>query len=286
MAWRRLIAAALVTVVAAGGWLAFRGDTGLFVVPGEDTVEGVDEAPEIVVTSPELAGDRWLCPRPFPVKAYDSGEFFPAEHPGHPPLTVRPEACYRDPDRARAAGFDLAPPPAGVDVAGGLYLVPVVTPAPDVCRDLGAEVGFTVPCPSRLPWPANGSSCASGTCIYQDGVVIEQRGFPVPDGWCTGCDGHVVIVAMPADRHPPEAVACGTAGPGVPHSGSELVFRDCPPGDPWLPRISGNPHEGHTLTGWRSDVAVYVVSVDGHGAPQREFLTALVSGLDGDPPAR
>lgn len=286
MRWRRWLAAAAVGALALGSWVGLRGGTELFVTRGDQEAAAPDDDPEVVVTAPQLAGDRWLCPRPFPVKAYADGEFFPREHPGAPSLSRRPEACYGDPDRARAAGYELGPPPPGVEVAGGLYLVPVLTPARDACRDLSAEVGFTVPCPRRLPWPANGSTCLPDTCTYAGGVLIEQRGFPVPDGWCTGCDAHVVIVAMPADDHPPETVGCGPDGPGLLTNEGALEFVNCPKGRPWLPRIGGDPHADHTLTGWRSEMVVYAISVEGHGPRQREFLTALVSSLDGVPEGR
>lgn len=290
--WGRLGAAVLVLAIVAGGVYVIRHRNQLAVETGEDgPVVDVSESVDVVGTAPLQAGDRWYCPSTFPVGAYEDGFYRPPEYPRDTGVD-RPEQCYADSERAESEGYDLAPPPGDVVLAGGVYLEPTRTPSDDACADLATSLGFTVPCPTRLPVPADGPSCQMDSCTYGDfsGVVIEHRHFRVPADWPDDVQPQVIVTAVPRRRlqdesveYPtPELVACRLGDPV--EVNAQPLFVQCPPGDTWIPRIQGDPHEEHTAAFWRKDDVVYGASVEGHTDAAEALLHALIDGIEYVPP--
>ncbi|HVM18432.1 MAG TPA: hypothetical protein VM307_00565 [Egibacteraceae bacterium] len=281
LAWRRLGTVALAAaVLGLGVWSALR-DQGLTVERDHDLVETVTEGPQTVVEPPRATGDRWYCSNATPVAAYPDGRYYPTHYPPGERFHVRPQACYADTARAEADGFRLADPPEGVVAAGGLYVVDAHAPTLQQCRDVARDAGFAVPCPRRLPSPGYGPVCGPGRCRYLDGVVIEARGFPLPPEWCTDCDAHVVVTAVPL-LGPSELRPC--------HDQMRLVpwarrpdperWRVCSASErQWLGAFGGFPHEGHVVVTWHNDGVVYAVSIEGDGEQQAEALAAIIDGL-------
>ena len=279
--WRLVVAVLAVGAVVFGAvWL--RSSQGLPVVTGDEETDVVPGQVEVVVQPPASVGDRWLCPPNLAVKAYDDGGYYPPGHPGEPSFEVRPAACYRDPDAARAAGYTLAGPPPGVELVAGVYLEPPPEPLRRACAGAGARLEQAVPCPGALPYPAGTARCAWVSCVFADMFILEQRGFPVSDGWCPDalCDAHLVVAAGDPDaRGASLLLTCtGEPLPRLPRADSRRLTT-CPPGPPWVPGHGGYPHEGHTLVRWRDGDTVVAVSVEGHGADQAQLALALAERL-------
>ena len=260
--------------------ILLRDRAGLSVDTGGEVARVGERELELVVQAPYEAGERWFCSAEFPVRAFNDGAAYPPEHPGGPGVEERPSACYADAPAALEAGFEVAPPPAAVDLVAGIYLEPTPTGLPAVCQQAARVLGFAVPCPSRLPTPGGSARCLADGCRFAGGFVMEARGFPVPPDWCDGCDAHVVVAAAPADdQAAAPLVTCdgivGTAAPEQPAT----QFERCPPGPPWLPNAGGLPHEEHTLTRWRRGGVDYAISIEGFSPAHADVLRHLVRDL-------
>ena len=285
VAWRRLLVVLGLLAVVAAGWAGLRGDGGMVVETDRNPVAGVSDEPEGVLQPPVRAGSRWLCPDDHPVRAYEPDLYYPPEHPSVPPDASRPHGCFLNAEWAESAGYELAPTPPDVMEVGSLYLVPTTAPAVAACAGVAAVVGFAVPCPERLPAPGRASSCAN-TCLFygdgdQPGVVIEQRGFPLPLEWCEPCEAHVVITAV-RDQAPAELISCGPKMARDVRAGERITgFHDCGPGPEWLPAIAGYPHERHTLLVDQAGPITFAVSMEGHGAQVRAVVSAVRRHLVG-----
>ena len=290
--WRRAGIVLLVLAVAGVWWV--QRDRGLTVERDGETVGGPSELPEIVVTSPLQAGDRYYCPSSHPVRAYDDGTYYPAHYPSGRGVIARPDECYVDDERALAAGYELADPPPGATIAGGVYVITATAPGRAGCSQLAFEAGVAVPCPTSLPAPANGPTCTESRCQFEGGVVIEQRLFSAPPEYCVGCDTHVMVTAVrgteprslitcpapPAEGEDPGSVTAVPKDMRLPRPGEPPPVTECAEGPPWIPGIGGIPHEGHTMMRWRDDDFTYAVSVEGHGQPQSELLQAIFGGIE------
>lgn len=275
----------LVTLLAislvGGWWWSTHRDSTLSIDTGEEVVAGETATPQVVVTSPLRAGDRWYCPNDFPIRVDDEGRYYPPHYPRFGEYAERPANCYADVQRVEALGHTLAAPPAATELVGGLYVMPASSPTGAACREMAAQVGFAVPCPTRLPAPGVGPSCADQTCVFDGrafgvGIVIEQREFVAADDWCGSCDHHVFLTA--ARRRASPLARCG---PRIPPPPTEAVrFHSCPSNAPWVPGVGGYPHEGHELALWRRDGVVYGVSIEGHGEDRRHVLRSVIDAIE------
>lgn len=281
--WRRLGLVVLVAALVAGAVLGTRGTRELPVDTSDEAVEGGSERVEVVVAGPLQAGDRWYCPPANPIRTFDNGFYYPPGYPEALGHLGRPDACYADAQRAERADFQRAPPPAGFVVAGGIYIGPAASPTLAACAQVAEHAnGLAVPCPTMLPAPGNGPSCAApAQCMFELDVIIEQRGFPAPPQWCDGCETHVVVAAEPNGRSGP-LVTCeqGVDLPDLPPRPGILLL-ECPEDQPpWVPGLGGYPHAGHTMTAWHRGDTTYAASVEGFGQPQREVLAVVVDGIE------
>jgi hypothetical protein len=283
----------MTAALGAGVWLWLNRD-GLAIETDDTpvTADNGEENVEVVVVRPLRAAERWYCPSSHPVAAYERGTYRPREYPREVAASERPVDCYSDVARAESAGYQREDPPPGVVLAGGVYLVPTVAPDGEACRILAGAVGFPAPCPTRLPAPGFAASCEAYTCTYGDvndlrnGVVISYRTFPVPDDWSNDAEPNIVIAAVAVEDAasgrmridgPPELAGCTVDTPE--DVGEQVRFVQCEPGDPWIPRFQGEPHQDHTAAFWRRGDVVYSASVDGHGPTADELLHALVDGI-------
>lgn len=302
--WLALLAGAVVLAMAGGLWLS-RSSDDLVVETDDEALEVTSEQVDVVVASPDEVGDRWFCPNRFPIRAYDEGRYYPPHHPGGPGLDVPPEQCFADDEGALAAGYRLAPPPSGGRLAGDIYLVPVQQPRQDECRRLADAIGLTVPCPTLLPTPGVARPCVAGRC--HGGVLIEQRGFAVPDGWCEGgdlrlpgagpgdvpgCRLWITIGAIEGTPKPAQLV-CGAGSP-APHRGRweglaprpGLEVFTCPDNAVGPPGTGDSPHLRGVVTVWRRDGVTYAASLRGPTSPEAvAVLTALARAVEYVEPA-
>ena len=295
--WWRLILLFAVVCVAALWWT--QRDAGLTVERDQEPIGGPTAAPEVVISRPRKAGDRWYCPSDTPVRAYTAdGVYYPAHYPRVAGGVPKPDECFADEERAVAAGYRLADPPPDSVVAGGVYVIPSAIPTLEDCARLATESGVAVPCPTRLPSPAVGPPCDNTRCRLHGGVVLEQRTFDAPRAFCPDCDRsarHVMITAVKGNRSQ-HLVTCppwpavgedfGSVTPvpddvvGLDYVGETPEILRCGEGPPWIPGIGGVPHEGHTMARWRSGPYTFAVSVDGEGDAQSELLDALLDGIE------
>jgi hypothetical protein len=292
--WGRILAAVALLAVVVVAWT--QRDQGLPVSHDGLPEAGPSDVSQVVVRAPEETGNRWFCPKDAAFRAYSDELFVPAHYPRTPRDVIRPERCFATAELAEAAGYRLAPPPPGATVAGGVYVVPALLPGRHGCADLAAEWGGAVPCPSRLPTPGLGEWCTDDGCEFDGGIVIEQRFFNAPAGFCQDCQPEVIVTAVKVGgptggptylvtctrRSTPEDATSVTRTPkdALGQLGPQPQIQRCGQGPPWLPGIGGLPHEGHTAARWRSGDIVYAVSVGGHGTAQEALLHEILAGVE------
>ena len=111
-----------------------------------------------------LPGGNGLCPPlGFPYVADASTKlFYPPNYPGLG--KTRPTGCFASPQDARAAGYQLAPPPAGDTTLGDLYIGPATAAETRICHAAQRLTHRIVYCPGRLPVPWGASNIALPNC--------------------------------------------------------------------------------------------------------------------------
>lgn len=264
---RRLISVACAAFVVLLLATLLRGGLGTaapeqeLTVDNRDLQEESEEVPGTIGLADPLAGrqplqyansDWWFCPGSAPIAAHIDRRFYPPTHPQPPPDGRRPAACFAGASAATAAGYSLAPAPAGTQIAGGVYVVPTELFRLR-CQAAADALGHAVPCPRRLPYPPRTAQCpgvgpqgcfvrrAAGASFF-----LEVRGFPVPPGWCR-CEASVVVAAARARG---------------------------------LPQVAGEPGTRRSRRRWRSGGVTATVSVAGASDAARALLRAVVAGIE------
>lgn len=259
---RRLVGAALIAVIALLFVALLRGgldrpdpEQGLTINDRDQEVS--EEAPGTV----GLAGREplqyansgwWFCPGSAPIAAHIDRRFYPPTYPQPPPDGRRPVACFADASAAAAAGYSLAPAPAGTQIAGGVYLVPTELFLLR-CQAAADALGHAVPCPRRLPYSPRTAQCPGvgpQGCVVRrasdESFFVEARGFPLPQGRCP-CEASVVVAAARTGR---------------------------------LPQVAGDPGALRSRRRWRSGGVTSTVSVAGASDAARALLRAVVEGIE------
>jgi hypothetical protein len=237
---------------------------------------------------PLSLGPTWSCPLATPVPGFADRHSYPPGHPAAPPRSLRPVACYQDSVQATAAGYPPAPPPAGTLEVGGVYLTPTRERLQRRCRWAADRLGFRVPCPALLPAmspsavPPLPCGDARFACERGTAFVLEQEGFLVPPGY-PGAAGSSVqggLVVAAARRAADDAVACEGRQQAVatvtPH-GTRGRLLHC---------VGGGLHFDSVLVRWRERGVVMVVSVLGHGQPQRQLALTVAERVHVVSPGR
>jgi hypothetical protein len=237
--------------------------------------------------APYRIGERLACPLRRPVLATSDGRSYPPGHPARPPREAAPVACYDTVAAASAAGYALAPLPAGVLDLGGVYLVRTPAGLRDQCRRAAERLGFAVPCPALRPLPSPGAPppavCTPPSpCGEPDfGFLLQATGFLVPSGYVGGFRDTGARLAVAAARRPAApAVACPGERPMAPVTVRRATggLFGCPPGP--------GPHSDHLLVRWRERGTTMAVSVSGGTGLHRRLVLALAGHLELVPPAR
>jgi hypothetical protein len=253
-------------------------------------------------TDPYDVGGRHVCPDSTGFAAYlPEHVFYPPNHPGRPPQELRPASCFSSAAEAVGAGYSLAPPPPGVQVMGGIYLVRAN--AFPLCDLAGAALGFPVPCPTRLPsaglesaTPACAVASSRTGCVLGGVFALEYAGFALPPGAVSGVvplfahhfapgieAPHLVLSAFEwtdpsLDRTLAEALYChdgervGEWTTGLANGArmrGEVV--DCP--------HQLRPNGGHRVLRWSRNGVSYQLSVHGHTDRNMSVLVAVASNL-------
>lgn len=272
-----LAAGALITAVVIAGRSRYEE-------PGR-TAAGPPSAPA-VASAPVSLGPTWSCPLAAPVPAFADHRSYPPGHPGAPPRTLRPVACYPTDATASKAGYPPAPPPAGTLEVGGVYLTPSGTRLQRRCQRAADRLGFPVPCPALLPAMSPGAAppvlCDEQrfACEEGSGFVLEEDGFVVPPGYAgVAGQAHGRLVAAAGREADPVVVCQGRQRPVATIKTHGLIGR--------LVECSGaGVHYDSTLVRWRERGAVMVVSVLGHSSLQRRLAMAVAEHIRVVSPAR
>jgi hypothetical protein len=195
---------------------------------------------------------------------------YPPNHPRYQELTGRPERCFASLDEASRGGYDLAPPPPGDRVIGGVYLEPAGLPLETRCRAAAVKLGLAVPCPTLIP------SSATQQLNFGHGTFVIEVDFSGPPGYVgiEGSPGNHLFVQAYAHarrffRDPCLNPANSTPGPVV--HGATTGFIDCPEGS--------SMNSGHAVLVWQRSDVLYAVSVHGHTAVNRRIDLAIARGL-------
>jgi len=111
-----------------------------------------------------LPGGNGLCPPlSFPYVADASTKlFYPPNYPGL--AKTQPTGCFASPQDARAAGYTIAPPPAGDSTLGALYIGPAPAAVARTCQAAQRLTHRVVYCPGRLPAPWGASDIGLPNC--------------------------------------------------------------------------------------------------------------------------
>ena len=296
--WWRIGIAVAVFALAVAAYLTRPSDNLSIDTSDEEPTVEVSESVEVVVESPLRAGDQWFCPSTHPFRAGPRQAYFPPGHPGNRQLAA-PDACYASTERAEEAGYRLAAPPAGTQLVEGIYVEPARSPSREDCRELASAVGYPVPCPGRLPAPAEGPPCGTNVCIFRGpdgtserggaGVLIQYDSFAVPaqSPWL-GVERDIVLSAVEVEGTGSDGVV-RVAGPDAfvscfPENGLKpkgpAAFRTCVDGRSWVPGFGGLPLEGHTSAIWRRGDVVYAAGVIGAGDHIEALLTSIIDGIE------
>ena len=228
----------------------------------------------------------------------DAGIFYLRDFTPMPVAPQGPLQCFTSAREALAAGLKPAPPPpGGVQLDDGIYLLPPEASLHAACVRAAAVVRFPVPCPGLIPMHRGPVSCptqdygpnAGGTdCVENSGAgapggildtfTFAQSDMVLPETYVgiTSGTNHIWIVGVPANsRLAPFRASCGTpvpeaAGPAV--FGHPSSWLECPEG--------GSMHSGHTLLRWSDGPVLYVISLHGYGALNRQIAQTLANALD------
>jgi hypothetical protein len=228
----------------------------------------------------------------------DSGIFYIRDYTPLPVPPLGPLQCFGSVFEALGAGLKPAPPPpGGVLLDDGIYLLPPDASLHATCVRAAAVVHFPVPCPALIPMHRAAVSCpirdfgpntGGMDCVENSGAglpggtldtfVFAQQDMVLPETYVgiTSGTNHIFIIGVRADsRLAPFRASCGTpvpeaAGPAV--FGHPSIWLECPSG--------GGMHSGHTMLRWSDGSVFYVISLHGYGALNRQIAQTLANALD------
>ncbi len=172
-----------------------------------------------VASSPpvRLPNGSGLCPQSYTYVANTSKKLvYPPNYPGLQPGKARVTRCFTSLDDARAAGYRLAPPPAGITMLGPIYMGPATAHVRRVCEAAQRHTHAVIYCPTRLPtpWlaPVN-PDCPSAGCAAPELSIAGS--FAAPPSYIGSGPGEGDISLWSATpyqlRHDPVPLGCGGA---------------------------------------------------------------------------
>lgn len=228
----------------------------------------------------KVGASLYLCDASHDVAGYVSARFgklaFPAMHPFHPAITVRPARCFGSLAAAAHAGYRAAAPPPNAVVLDGIYLLPVSSDLRAACHLSADAAGFSVPCPGLLPAAEQSWECP---CVGEFGFNLMVFAS-APWTYLGDAPGSIHLV-FGASRDPssPWVDCTGAAGLGkLTMGGITGTLLSCPP-------ASEGPNGGHLLFRWTESAITYIVSAHGHTTANQRLIAALVEHLTLTAPA-
>jgi hypothetical protein len=215
-----------------------------------------------------------LCRWPLAVAGYltQRGDpvVYPLAHPERPSFDEPPSRCFRSFGEARRAGYGVAPPPPGVRVVGGIYLVRSTHDLLARCRAADDRLSFSAPCPGLVP-----SKVAWGCepCVDAGSFVLSgEADAPPRYQGKFGENAIHLVIAGSADRTS-WRVACpgGRAAGTFTVQARPVRVERCPEGS--------SLHSGHLLAQWERGGVSYAVSLHGSDPRNRVLLRLLIAAV-------
>lgn len=173
-------------------------------------------------------------------------------------------------------------------------LVPASAALTAQCQTASRELGFAVPCPTRvvtragqpmactpLPTPTSLPLCVGP----QHDFFLEWNGFDVPPTFA-GVDGepigHVIVHAAPVSSSPPRPCIAGVRIGTFSVLGVQTTMYRCPPDSPLVQRTARHgegAYTSHVLLSWQRDGIAYLVSSHGYGDASVTLMEQLAASL-------
>lgn len=190
-------------------------------------------------------------------------------------------------DRAGAPG-----PPSVADAAGdpGLTLAPAPRSVRSACAQAAEQLGYRVPCPTRVPTVQGTPATCTGTCVATaggDDTYHELFSFEVVDfdgGDDLGEVRHLIVEARRLRDSPSTPCFAGVASGRI--NDATTTVLSCPDVTE-LPeqgqariRHGEAAHSGHLLAYWDLDEVRYAVSVHGTSPASRQVIEQTVGAIN------
>jgi hypothetical protein len=262
--------------------------------------------------APIDAGDSTFCAG-WTYSAFSSTRMFVPPNYPEPAPSAPPVRCFASSKEAISAGFRPAPTPAGDVVVNGICLVPTTPALWAACSRAALQLGYAVPCPSKLPTPIPGeptpkcgvggsfSFVASHSCVAKPDQVLfgappatapprvvflfQQGPFAAPPtyGNVSGSgalQAGITIAADRVDRSRNFGLRLMICQDG------QLLSRPRVLESRGTLRVCGNQFNGITevVLSWARRGVIYEVAADGPPDENVGLVEAIVSSIDLVPP--
>ena len=162
------------------------------------------------------------------------------------------------------------------------------------CRVASHNLGFAVPCPTRVVTRSRRALACSPSpiptslplCVGpQHDFFLEWNAFDVPSSY-NGVDGkpigHVIIHATSVSNSPPRPCIGGVAVGTFLVLGAKSTMYRCSPDSPLIERTARHgegAYTSHVLLDWRSNGIEYLVSSHGYGTASVSLMEQLAASL-------
>lgn len=206
--------------------------------------------------------------------------FHPPNYPGLQPRKAGVTRCLASAQAARAAGHELAPPPAGVTTLGPLYLGPAPARVRRTCQAAQRLTHAGLYCPGRLPtpWLTLGTDCPTAACSA--GALLSIGGsFAVPPAYIRDFPqgtGTVTMWEAPDRQLRRGGVPYGCGG-ALPNAQARLINHTSFRGHSatWYRCPGGGP----VMLEWHIDRESYGITADGPAALRRRLVRYIAKHL-------
>lgn len=221
-----------------------------------------------------------LCPADYPYAVQVStGLVYPPNYPGHRFPGRGDIRCFASLGYARAAGYRIAPPPAGTVQVGPIYLARTPASVRRTCRTAQRLNRAVVYCPGSLPtpWihPAINWDCPTSACFAP--LLSLTGSFNAPDSYIGSAPGvgeATIWSASPRQQRVfPYLVGCFSAPARLL---SRTTFRGHP--GAWY-ECSIFGRSTSTMLEWHIGRQAYGITVDGPAGLRRALVNYIAAHM-------
>jgi hypothetical protein len=170
--------------------------------------------------------------------------------------------------------------------------VPLTASAPALrrqCENAAASLGFTVPCPTKVPLLKGRPADCSGSCVVMAGSAetLDTIFFLNVEGYDSGQVSetvrHLIVEGRRVERAPPSPCYGGVPAGTFTVDRRVVMVLECPPRTPEAEAkiMHGEgAHTEHVLGYWDEGRVRNVVSVHGSTEPNRSLLRRVASSIE------